>query len=344
VSSAVAFELPERLEAHEPPERRGLRRDDIRMLVARRSDGRLTHARFRDLADFVSAGDVLVINTSRTLPAALPARRADGATLDVHLSTPVPDGGEGRWVVELRRDGGRVRDGREGELLGLPDGGRLKLLAPYLPAARLWIAELTLPAGVLEYLARHGRPIRYRHVRAERPLVDYETVYATEPGSAEMPSAGRPFTAELITALVARGVIIAPLVLHAGVSSLEANEPPHPERFRVPASTARLVSAAREWGGRVIAIGTTSVRALETVALPDGSIGAGEGWTRVVVTPDRGVKAVDGLLTGWHEPAASHMLMLEAVAGPELVQRSYRAALAHGYLWHEFGDVHLILP
>jgi S-adenosylmethionine:tRNA ribosyltransferase-isomerase len=314
------------------------------MLVARRSDGRLTHARFRDLAALLTAGDVLVINTSATLPAALPARRADGTTLDVHFSTPVPDRGSNSWVIELRRDGGRVRNGREGEVLALPAGGGLKLLAPYLPAARLWIAELTLPAAVLEYLARHGRPIRYRHMRAERPLADYQTVYATEPGSAEMPSAGRPFSTELITALVARGVIIAPLVLHAGVSSLEASEPPYPERFRVPASTARLVSAAREWGGRVIAVGTTSVRALETVALPDGSIRAGEGWTRVVVTPDRGVQAVDGLLTGWHEPAASHLLMLEAVAGRELVRRSYHAALVHGYLWHEFGDAHLILP
>jgi S-adenosylmethionine:tRNA ribosyltransferase-isomerase len=344
MTSALAFELPERLEAHAPPEARGLGRDGVRMLVARRADGRLIHARFRDLTAFLSSGDVLVINTSGTLPAALPARRADGAKLDVHLSTPLPDEDQDRWVIELRRDGGRVRDGRQGDLLGLPAGGRLELLAPYVPAARLWIAKFTLPVPFDEYLARQGRPIRYAHMRAERPLADYQTVFATEPGSAEMPSAGRPFTTELITALVARGVVVAPLVLHAGVSSLEASEPPYPERFRVPASTARLVSAARAWGGRVIAVGTTVVRSLETVALPDGSISAGAGWTRVFVTPERGVRAVDGLLTGWHDPAASHLLILEAVAGRDLVRRSYEAALAGGYLWHEFGDVHLILP
>ncbi|MGH2996466.1 MAG: S-adenosylmethionine:tRNA ribosyltransferase-isomerase, partial [Gaiellaceae bacterium] len=143
---------------------------------------------------------------------------------------------------------------------------------------------------------------------------------------------------------IARGVAIAPLVLHTGVSSLEEDEPPYPERFSVPAATARLVTATRRWGGRVIAVGTTVVRALETVSGPDGSLEPGAGWTRLVVTPERGVRAVDGILTGWHEPRASHLLMLEAVAGRELVRRSYRAALECGYLWHEFGDVHLVLP
>jgi S-adenosylmethionine:tRNA ribosyltransferase-isomerase len=169
-------------------------------------------------------------------------------------------------------------------------------------------------------------------------------VYATEPGSAEMPSAGRPFSAGVITELAARGVAVAPLVLHCGVSSLEDGEPPYPERFRVPVETARLVNATRRWGGRVIAVGTTVVRALETAARPDGTIEPAEGWTHLVVTPERGLRAVDGLVTGWHEPGASHLRLLEAVAGRELVERSYRTALDHGYLWHEFGDSHLILP
>ncbi len=159
-----------------------------------------------------------------------------------------------------------------------------------------------------------------------------------------MPSAGRPFTPELIARLAARGVLFAPLTLHTGVSSLERGESPYPERFAVPDTTARLVNAVRWWGGRVIAVGTTAVRALETVAQEDGSVAAGAGWTRLVVTPERGLRAVDGLITGWHEPAATHLQLLEAVAGPELLERSYAAALEQGYLWHEFGDSHLILP
>jgi S-adenosylmethionine:tRNA ribosyltransferase-isomerase len=117
-----------------------------------------------------------------------------------------------------------------------------------------------------------------------------------------------------------------------------------PEPYHVPPATARLVHATRRGGGRVIAAGTTVVRALETVAAPGGLVAPGEGFTRLVVTPQRGVHVVDGLLTGWHEPDAPHLAMLRAVGGAELVERSYRAAMAGGYLWHEFGDVHLILP
>ncbi|MGH3102559.1 MAG: S-adenosylmethionine:tRNA ribosyltransferase-isomerase [Gaiellaceae bacterium] len=344
MSAVLALDLPGRLEAHEPPEFRGLARDGVRMLVASRGDGQLSHARFRDLPAFLAPGDLLVINTSGTLPAALPAERRDGTPLELHLSTPVPSGGPEKWVVELRRGDAPFREGHEGETLRLPAGASAELLAPYLSGARLWIAELRLPEPLLAYLSNHGHPIRYSYVPERRPLADYQTVFVTEPGSAEMPSAGRPFTRELLTALIARGVAIAPLVLHTGVSSLEEDEPPYPERFSVPAATARLVTATRRWGGRVIAVGTTVVRALETVSGPDGSLEPGAGWTRLVVTPERGVRAVDGILTGWHEPRASHLLMLEAVAGRELVRRSYRAALECGYLWHEFGDVHLVLP
>jgi S-adenosylmethionine:tRNA ribosyltransferase-isomerase len=313
------------------------------MLVARRETNELVHARFDELPRFVTAGDLLVVNTSATLPAALEARRPDGSLVDLHLSTPVP-GENGRlWVVELRRAGDPFPVDRP-ETLDLAAAGRVELLAPSFDGTRLWIARLELPEPLSAYLARHGRPIRYRYVPDEHPLADFQTVFALEPGSAEMPSAGRPFTPELVTALVARGVLFAPLVLHTGVSSPDASETPFPERFRVSESTARLATAVREWGGRVIAVGTTAVRALESAARADRSVGAAEGWTDLVVTPDRGLRAVDGLLTGWHEPESSHLQLLAAVAGRELVARSYRAALERGYLWHEFGDVHLILP
>jgi S-adenosylmethionine:tRNA ribosyltransferase-isomerase len=345
VSSALEFEVPQRLEAHEPPEARGVARDGVRLLVGRKRDGRISHARFRDLARYLRPGDVLVVNTSATLPASLPARRSDGASLEVRLSTPAPHRvAERWWIVELRADEQPFLSGRIGEELGLPHGGRAEIMAPYMSGRRLWLARLDLPEPLLDYLGRNGRPIRYGYVSREWPLAMYQNVYAREPGSAEMASAGRPFTSELVTRLVAHGVHFAPVTLHTGVSSPERGEAPYPERFRVPETTARLVSAARGWGGRVIAVGTTAVRALETVAGPDGAVSAGEGWTNLVVEPERGVYAVDGLITGWHEPQATHLEMLRAVAGGELLDRSYREALEHGYLWHEFGDSHLIVP
>jgi S-adenosylmethionine:tRNA ribosyltransferase-isomerase len=327
MNAALAFELPERLEATEPPPVR----DAVRLLAA--SAGGLGHHRFTDLPDLLEPGDLLVVNTSATLPAALPA-----GGLRLHLSTPLPgvfeDDGHERWVVELRDGASPYRSGRAGERLALPGGAVAELLAPYLGGPRLWAARLTLPGPLLAYLDAYGEPIRYRHLREPRPLADFQTIFALEPGSAEMPSAGRPFSRRVLDALAARGVRVAPIVLHCGVSSLERGEPPYPERFRVPAATAEAVHAAT----RVIAVGTTVVRALETTGG-----GAGEGWTRLVVTPETGVQVVDGILTGWHEPDASHLLMLEAIAGRDLVERSYDAALAHGYRWHEFGDSHLLM-
>jgi S-adenosylmethionine:tRNA ribosyltransferase-isomerase len=386
--SALAFELPAALEAREPPEARGLSRDEVKLMVSTRSDGSVVHARFRDLPRFMDPGDLLVVNISATLPAAIAARRCDGTPVRVHFATAAPHLREERWwVVELRSaDGARPLTDESltdrsltdrplteesltdrslteesltdrsltdrpltdrpcaGERLTLAGGAELEIVAPYASGARLLLARVNGDVPVTTYLARHGDPIRYEYVDAAWPLEAYQTAYATVPGSAEMPSAGRPFTPELITALGAAGVLLAPVTLHTGVSSPERYESPYPEPYEVPVATARIVNAVRDWGGRVIAVGTTVVRALETVAGPDGRVRPGSGWTGLVVTPARGVWAVDGLLTGWHEPEASHFQMLEAVAGSELLGHSYRAALEHGYLWHEFGDSQIILP
>jgi S-adenosylmethionine:tRNA ribosyltransferase-isomerase len=340
--SALAFELPAGLEAHEPPEARGTGRDDVRLLVSDGPTSEITHARFADLPSFLAPGDLLVVNVSATLPAALPARREDGTELELRLSTPAPGRPDDVWIVELRRGDSPFGGAATDERIGLPAGGAAHVLARYA-GARLLVAQLELPLPLEAYLAEHGRPIRYDYVPDGWPLDRYQNVYALEPGSAEMPSAGRPFTAELITRLVAEGVLVAPVTLHTGVSSPERHERPYPERYRVPEHTARLVNAVHLWGGRVVATGTTVVRALETVAQPDGTVDAGEGWTNLVVTPERGLWTVDGLLTGLHESASSHLAMLRAAAGDELVARSYREALEHGYRWHEFGDSHLLL-
>jgi S-adenosylmethionine:tRNA ribosyltransferase-isomerase len=331
-------------EATEPPEARGITRDAVRMMVARRRDLSIVHAHAHDLPLYLDEGDLVVVNTSGTLAAALDALGEDGTPLVVHLSQRLP---AGLWLVELRRPNGRATEPwfeePPGQTLQLIGGGEIRLATRFESSRRLWVATLDLPDPILTYLAVHGRPIRYGYVTRDWPLDTYQNVYAREPGSAEMPSAGRPFTPELVTRLVAKGVGVTPIVLHTGVSSLEANEHPYPEWYRVPPSTASRINEARGHGNRVVAIGTTVVRTLESVVDRERVVHTGEGWTDVVVTPERGAHAVDGLLTGWHEPEASHLQMLEAIAGRPLLDVSYAAASAEGYLWHEFGDVHLIL-
>lgn len=344
--NALAFELPTTLEAREPPEARGLARDAVKLMVSSRSDGRIEHARFCDLPRLLVPGDLLVLNVSATISAAVTAWRANGTRVRVHFATRAPRLGE-RWrVVELRSaDGSRPVRGCAGERVALAGSDvSLELVAAYASSARLLLAQLHGPLPVEEYLRRNGEPIRYGYVSGSWPLETYQNVYARVPGSAEMPSAGRPLTRELITRLAGRGVSIAPITLHGGVSSPERHEPPFPEQFDVPESTAGLVNATREAGGRVIAVGTTVVRALESVARPSGRLSAGQGWTGQMITAERGVRVVDALITGWHEPGASHLQILDAIGGMELLGRCYREALARGYLWHEFGDSHLILP
>jgi S-adenosylmethionine:tRNA ribosyltransferase-isomerase len=340
VTGRLSFALPPELEAGEPPEARGLTRDGVRMLVARKATGELVHSTFALLPHFLDAGDLVVINTSGTLPAALDALTPEGVRATVHLSTQLD---ARRWVVEVRRDGERW-GADPPRFLALGEGASVTLVEPYLGSERLFVAELDLPLPTRTWLTAHGRPIHYGYVEHPWPVTAYQNVYATEPGSAEMPSAGRPFTPEVIMRLVAKGVGVTPLVLHTGVASLEADETPYPERLVVPAATAARVNATHESGGRVIAVGTTVVRALESAAGDDGVARPVDGWTDLVITPERGVRTVDGMLTGWHEPEASHLLMLEAIAGRQLLEASYEASLAEGYLWHEFGDVELILP
>ncbi|MEU2912437.1 S-adenosylmethionine:tRNA ribosyltransferase-isomerase [Streptomyces massasporeus] len=345
----LAVHVPEELSARVPVEQRGpgLERDAVRMLVSRGAE--VAHHTFRELPLLLRAGDLLVVNTSATLAAAV-----DGWTghtrVVVHFSTR---GDDGRWAVELREPDGRGTTraragGPAGREVCLPGGVGLVLEEPLSRRGeRLWWARVS-GAGVPGLLREYGRPIRYAYTERDQPLSAYQTVFALPSadgtGSAEMPSAARPFTARLVAELVSRGVLFAPVALHTGVASAEAHEPPYPERFSVPEASARLIEAARAGGGRVVAVGTTAVRAVESAVGADGAVRARAGWTDLVVTPERGVRVVDGLLTGLHEPEASHLLMLEAVAGRVAVERGYGAALQGRYLWHEFGDVHLVLP
>jgi S-adenosylmethionine:tRNA ribosyltransferase-isomerase len=333
--NSLDFILPQELEAREPPEARGLRRDQVRLLVSYRADDRIIHTRFDELPSLLSANDLLVVNVSATLPAALRATRADGSDIALHLSSQLK---ERIWVVEARKTVVAA-----GERLALPDGGTCTFLEPYLGSWRLWRARLDLPQPVFAYLQRWGKPIAYPYVKQEWPLEMYQTVYASRPGSAEMPSAGRAFSVDVIAGLSRKGVRMVPLVLHTGVSSLEKDESPYPEWFEVPQTTIDAIAGARSSGGRVIAVGTTVVRALESSANANGLLIGSAGWTDLVITPGRRLRFVDGLLTGLHEPKASHLAILEALAGRAHLRKAYAEALNARHLWHEFGDLHLIL-
>jgi S-adenosylmethionine:tRNA ribosyltransferase-isomerase len=343
MTARLGFDLPTELEARGPAEARGLKRDGVRMLVAQRDTCELVHTTFDTIPDHLRPGDLVVINTSATIPAAVRGVAPGGLDLAVHFSTKLTTD---RWVVEFRNFTGMASkterwhdDVPIPEHVALGEGAWVGVIGPYHHSDRLFVVRLTLPQPDLAWLAANGQPIRYQYVNNAWPIDAYQNVYAAVPGSAEMASAGRPFTPEVITRLVARGIVVAPIVLHTGVASLEADETPYPEYVHVPETTAALVRLTHESGGRVIAVGTTVVRALETAGH-----NAFDGWTDLVITPERGVQVVDGLLTGWHEPEASHLLMLEAIAGRPLLEASYEASLAEGYLWHEFGDTHLILP
>ena len=353
----IGVTLRPELEAHEPPEARGASRADVRLMVSRTAGREISHHAFADLPDLLLPGDLVVVNNSATLPAAVPVvvtapALARVGLLSVHFSTALPDGA---WLAELRSGRGQATvpfsGGETGLTLGLAGGAVLTLCERF--SHRLWRARLS--TAVIPYLLRHGQPIRYSYVPRPWPIAAYQTVFATWPGSAEMPSAARPFTPEIVTRLVSRGVAIAPVTLHTGVSSLEGGEDPYPESYDVPAATARLVNLTRQTGGRVIAAGTTVVRALESAARADGGTAQDHnsadrpvipsaGWTSHVVTRRTGVGVVDGLLTGLHEPRSTHLWMLAAFADDALLQHCYSDAADLAYRWHEFGDVHLLLP
>lgn len=349
-SPLTRFESPDDTTAPQPPEARGLTRDAVRLMVA--TDEGITHARFRDLPAYLAPGDLVVVNNSATLAAEFDGQRVGSGPVVLHAAARLDDGS---WVIELRtapRASAPVLDAAPGERVDLPGGGRIELLEPYpRPGSsptgignRLWRARASGPRSLAQHLIRHGRPIAYGYLDRAYPLSDYQTVFSSRPGSAEMPSAARPFTHELVTRLIAGGVGIAAVTLHTGTSSQDAGEAPQPERFEVSAMAARLVNGTRAAGGRVIAVGTTVTRALESAVGRRGAVEPASGWTERVITPHDPARVVDGLVTGWHNPEASHLLLVESIAGPGLTQRAYDAAVERRYLWHEFGDSALLLP
>lgn len=346
-SAELDFERPQALQASGPPERRGLERDEVRLLVS--TDRGHEHARFRDLPRFLAPGTLLVVNTSATLPASLPAWHAGLGPLVANVST---DYGGGLHLVELRRSASQpgLLPVEAGDVFEIDSGwGGLSahLVAPHPGLPRLWFVRVE--GDLRRAMERVGAPIRYGYLEPPYPpLAAYQTLFAQAPGSAEMPSAARPFTTRVVDALRAKGIALAGVTLHSGVSSheVEADEVEdqilYAEPFEVPRETADAVTAARRERRPVIAVGTTVVRALESVW--DGDrVRPAAGFTRLLIHPGQPVQSVDGLITGLHDPLASHLALLYAIAPSERVREGYAAAVREGYLWHEFGDSHLLL-
>lgn len=333
MTAALAFS-PGLIEATEPPEYRGVARDGVGMLVTDRQQRSHTHAHFYDLPWLLRAGDLLVVNDSATLPASIVARRNNGDTIRLHVSTKID---ERLWTVEPR---GLVD---AGETLALPAGATATMIVPVEPRQpRLWFAAFHLDAPMYAYLTKFGTPISYPYLHRTFPLRDYQTLFAREMGSSEMPSAARPFTKSVVAELRDRGVEIATITLHCGVASFEASERPGTERFMVSHATADRVNTTRRKGLRVIAVGTTVVRALESAATDEGVV-ATSGWTDLIIDETYRPKAVDALLSGFHDTNATHLSLLHAFIDAELLQDAYLQAAESRYRYHEFGDVQLIL-
>ena len=337
---ALDFERPAHLQAVEPPEFRGKGRDDVRLLVSTASGHR--HTNFMQLAEYFRPGDVLVVNDSAVLPASLLAQGKVGS-FTLNLSTQYASD---LWLAEPRYSPERpgplpLQAGDTFEVAGL----EAQLVAPFPHIERLWFVRVE--KGLESAMNEVGKPIHYSYVKETYPLEAYQTLFAKKPGSAEMPSAARPFSEAVVQSLKAKGVEIASLTLHTGVSSLEVESDTldahtlYAEPFSVSAQTAQTLNQARAEGRRIIAVGTTVVRALETVW--NGELFAPQqGFTGRFIHPGQCACVLDGLITGLHDPKASHLAMLYALAGQDLIREGYAEAVEHGYLWHEFGDSHLI--
>ena len=336
LGAGVEFRLPAELEARVPPEERGRGRDDVRLLVTHGPFGIAQHLQFHDLPSLLRPNDVVVLNASATVASAVRASSERSGAFTVHFSTRGPDG----WcVVEARRT-----DVRAGDVATLAGGARLTFASPHRGSRRLWSARVEGAGDLIAYLYRHGTPIAYPHVDRAWPIETYQNVYASEAGSAEMPSAGRPFTREALERLRRSGVIVTTLILHTGVSSPERDEPPYAEYFKIAGDAAAAIERSRSLGGRVIAVGTTVTRALESALDTRGRVRPSRGWTDLIISADHAMRVVDGMITGFHEPRSTHLAMLLALAGPAHIEAAYAQAVQNGYLWHEFGDSHLILP
>jgi S-adenosylmethionine:tRNA ribosyltransferase-isomerase len=339
---AFDYALPPDRIAQEPAEPR----DAARLLVLDRGDGTLRDARVADLGAYLRAGDCLVVNDTRVLPARLLGRLEGGErAAEVLLLEPVDD----EWAVLLRP----ARRCPVGTRLVLADGAARATVTAREEAGRGRI-RLEWPGPVEALLEAHGVPPLPPYIHRHRKpggedWARYQTVYARHPGAVAAPTAGLHFTPGLLAGLAARAVEVHPVTLHVGPGTFRpvrarrvAEHRMEPERFEVPRLTAAAVRRARAEGRRIVAVGTTTVRCLETAADPEGGVAAGTGRTGLTILPGHRFRAVDALLTNFHLPRSSLLLLVAAFAGRERVLRAYAHAIAAGYRFYSYGDAMLI--
>jgi len=349
MSTPFSFALPEELLAKEPPEGRGISRDGVRLMVIDRSTHKVEHTHFDRIGRFLRTGDLLAFNTSRTLPASLDGRGSPvGPHVEIRLAGRLPDDS---WLALplCRENGPSSCSFKSGMKIDFGQGLTGTLYGRSENISKLWNIRFSKSGTeLMDLIYRIGRPIRYWYVPEQWNLDYYQNVYAKEPGSAEMPSAGRAFTWRLIFDLRSRGVEMAYVTLHAGLSSymeddLDREHPVSEEEYSIGEGAARKINLTHRRGGRVIAVGTTVVRALESAADSAGQVQPVGGYTRLRITADYKLRTVDGLLTGLHEPEASHLDLLASFLPDGRIREAYEEAIERGYLWHEFGDLNLIL-
>jgi len=348
LTSDYDYDLPADLVAQEPL----ADRTAARLLVVNRATGALDHRQIRDLPALLRPGDLVVVNETKVVPARLVGRRArTGGTWEGLFLRVAPDGDGRDWEI-LAHTRGRPAIGEQ-IVVEPPDGGApLSLELIGRAAGGAWVVRPAEAGGAFDLLARHGRvplPGYIRHGEAEAADRErYQTVFARTAGSAAAPTAGLHFTGELLSALAERGIGRAAVTLHVGLGTFRpiatdrvADHPMHAEWCACPAETAAAVAATRAAGGRVVAIGTTSLRTLETAAR-GGTIAPWEGTTDLFVTPGYRFRAVDCLLTNFHLPRTTLLVLVSALAGRDLVRRAYAAALERRYRLLSYGDAMLI--
>jgi len=345
-SSIIQFDLPKHLACPLPTEERNMERDEVRLLVTTNS-GQTAHTTFNQLPGFLQKGDVLIVNTSATVPSALPVSLPGDKQGRLHVSTKLNNN---EWLIEIREVTGnktsRWHEGEEAMTLQLPLSQTVILKKKFYKNdhwLHLWIAEFNVNQPLQKYLSANAQPIQYEKLDRQYPLSYYQAFFSFHPGSAEMPSAGRGFTKNLVERLLKKGIVLAPVILHTGVSSLEENETPYPEYMEVDPVTASIINTAKSQYRRIIAVGTTAIRAIETAVNNEGLVLPYKGNTELFIDENYSMKVIDGLLTGFHEPKASHLNMLQSIAGYDHLDKAYKEAIREGYYWHQFGDLHLIL-
>ncbi|PRY58639.1 tRNA preQ1(34) S-adenosylmethionine ribosyltransferase-isomerase QueA [Glycomyces artemisiae] len=345
-TSKLNFQLPAHLLARQPIERRGGERHDSKMVVYHKRSETVEFTSFREIPRFLEPGDVVVINDSRTLNASVFANVEDRGRVEVQLRYNPKDN---IWGVSSKSR----RAPRIGSKLTF-DGTDITatMLGPDDRGLSLWMLEFDCEFDALvAYLDEHGRPIPSLYVEGSFTNEEYNSVYAERPGSAEMPAAGRHFTEEVLTRLRERGVGIAYITLHTGLSSVEISEEHledhrmHAEWCQIPPETADMVNTAKDEGHRVLVVGTTVMRTLESAAKEDGlPLRAGDRWTDLYIYPGFDFQVADAFVTNFHGPRSSRIALASAFTGADLLLHGYDAAIERGLQFYEFGDTTLTLP